>query len=1096
MKKTTLLKTVLFILLIFSPILTMAQIGDVIWEDNFNSFNGDVWTKDVGDGCDQGLCGFGNAELQSYEENNVTIEAIPGEPGNNALAFEARRQNTATRAFTSGKVKSEDKLSVQYGLIEVRMQVPDLNLGLWPAAWLLGTSNLAWPAKGEIDMMEMGHRAEEIARQGHAGTNINNYVGANAIFAAEDGSVASIAYDTGFNQPYVATNSMANRFVTYRLYWEPTQMRYTVIDNGTEYDLYASPLPLDPNGVTGAFNKPFFFLLNLAVGGNFTDAAVNSDVTANLPSKVLIDYVRVYEWNGHGSVETNYRDLQVESGTFGVFTETTPTQNAIDYANDGEIFIWGGTMQEGTETPYEGNEVVSWETLRANDWFGGGILSSFGRDMSNYVDEGTMKFKIKIPANVAFRIGITDNFTNESWLTIGANESKYGLTRNGEWGEVEIPLSDFAGLIAFQDINYMFAISSDPANFPSSTFEFAIDDIVWEDGNGVSTIPVTAVSSTPSSSTLDVDDTLQINANITPSNATNLSVSWTSSNTNVASVNSNGMVTANNPGTATITVTTADGNYTDTTVITVNDTTPPDPTGTNLALGQSTSQSSTAHNGASSRAVDGNTSGVWSQGSVTHTNAGVGQFWEVELQSNADIDNIVVWNRTNCCTNRLGNFTASILNNSGATIWSQQITTTPSPSISITTGGVTGSKVRITQNQNLPLSLAEVQVFGTLTSDDNPVTFVPDPNKTYYIDAPIHNLRLAADGNSENPYSAPIATTGDDVEWVFVAKGNGSWHIRRAAGGSKPGIRTRNNGGEPDMQATSSSGSFTYYDITPSSAINDTYFLTLPDAPGNLRRLQINNSGAIRFVNVNSSGTWESFKITEVTNDNNTNPSNLFIEAEDYTSMNGIQLENTSDTNGGQNVGYIDPNDWLEYNVNIPNSGNYTMSFRVASAPGNAAVNITSNGASIGSFNVDATGGWQSWITLTEVVNLSAGNQNIRLTSLGSGWNINWFEITALNSTALKTSIDDTINEPESITKNEYAIYPVPVQNTLNIRLKEYQKYSRIQIYDVFRSAVFIEKQINNTQSTIDVSTLPKGVYFVKILDQQNNPVLSKKIIK
>ena len=59
--------------------------------------------------------------------------------------------------YTSGRVDTKSKVSVQYGLIEVRVRVPDLDLGGWPAVWLQGTSNYGWPKNGELDMMEMGH---------------------------------------------------------------------------------------------------------------------------------------------------------------------------------------------------------------------------------------------------------------------------------------------------------------------------------------------------------------------------------------------------------------------------------------------------------------------------------------------------------------------------------------------------------------------------------------------------------------------------------------------------------------------------------------------------------------------------------------------------------------------------------------------------------------------------------------------------------------------------------------------------------------------------------------------------------------------------
>lgn len=773
MKKITLNPFQLLLLLpLLLPLCGSAQIGDVIWEDNFDNFNTAVWNPNEGDGCAIGLCGWGNQELQSYNSNNITIESIPGESGNNALVLQAKNESSGSSAFTSGKVDSDGNLSVQYGMIEIRMRTPNLNTGLWPAAWLLGTANTSWPGKGEIDMMEMGHAAAERERQGHAGVDMNRYVGANAIFANDDGSVGSIAFDVNYNQPYIASTSMANRFVTYRLYWEPTQMRYTVIDNGVEYDLYTNPLPLNPDGVTGVFNKPFYFLLNLAVGGNFTDAESNNQVTAPLPSKLYIDYVRVHKWNGFGTVETDYSELETETGTFGVFTENTPTNNELTYGSDAEIYVWGATMQDGNTAAAEGSEVIAWETVNANSWFGGGISALFGRDMSGYVENGSLKFKIKVPANVSFRIGITDNFTNERWITFPANETKYGLVRNGDWGLVEIPLIDFSGLIAFQNINYMFAISSDPTAFPSATFQMGIDDIVWHDGD----------TSLP----------------------------------------------------------------------------PPPPVSDNLALNGDASQSTTRFSGNANRAIDGNTNGVWGNGSVTHTANAPNQWWQVDISANKAIGDINIFNRTNCCTTRLTNFTVSVINSNGTTTFSKSFNQTPSPSVTLNAGGAIGSIIKVALDDTNPLSLAEVEVFeytGTVS------TIFPDPNKTYYIDSPIHNLRIAANGSSENPYTTSTATTGDDVTWKFVDRGNGYWQIERVAGGTKPRLRSRNSA-DADMQPTSSNGGWTYYHITE-GFIDNTYFLTLPDGPTNYHRLQVNNNGQVKMVTKASANTWESFSISE-----------------------------------------------------------------------------------------------------------------------------------------------------------------------------------------------------------------------------------------
>ncbi len=134
--------------------------------------------------------------------------------------------------------------------------------------------------------------------------------------------------------------------------------------------------------------------------------------------------------------------------------------------------------------------------------------------------------------------------------------------------------------------------------------------------------------------------------------------------------------------------------------------------GTNLALGKTTQQSSTAYGGVSGRAVDGNTSGVWNQGSVTHTNTQSQPWWQVLLGSDQEIGEIKIWNRTNCCSSRLSNFDVFVYTSSGSLAYKTTINSTPNPSVTINTGGVVGSRVRIKLKGTNPLSLAEVQVFG------------------------------------------------------------------------------------------------------------------------------------------------------------------------------------------------------------------------------------------------------------------------------------------------------------------------------------------------------------------------------------------------
>ena len=122
------------------------------------------------------------------------------------------------------------------------------------------------------------------------------------------------------------------------------------------------------------------------------------------------------------------------------------------------------------------------------------------------------------------------------------------------------------------------------------------------------------------------------------------------------------------------------------------------------------------------------------------------------------------------------------------------------------------------------------------------------------------------------------------------------------------------------------------------------------------------------------------------------------IEAESYTSMNGVQLETTADTGGGQNVGWIDANDWMAYaNINFPTTGNYKVEYRVAS-PSGATLSLDLNAGAIqlGQLTIPATGGWQTWMTISHTVSITAGTYAVGVFAPTGGWNINWIKFTKL----------------------------------------------------------------------------------------------------
>ncbi|MBC8085407.1 MAG: carbohydrate-binding protein, partial [Hymenobacter sp.] len=116
------------------------------------------------------------------------------------------------------------------------------------------------------------------------------------------------------------------------------------------------------------------------------------------------------------------------------------------------------------------------------------------------------------------------------------------------------------------------------------------------------------------------------------------------------------------------------------------------------------------------------------------------------------------------------------------------------------------------------------------------------------------------------------------------------------------------------------------------------------------------------------------------------------LEAENYSNMQGVQVQNTTDTGGGQIVAFIDAGDWLMYNnINFPTSGAYTVEYRVAS-PNGGTLSSDLNGGSIqlGSMPIPATGGWQNWRTVTQPVNVTAGTYSFGITARTGGLNITW----------------------------------------------------------------------------------------------------------
>ncbi|MDR7091676.1 MULTISPECIES: carbohydrate-binding protein [Cellvibrio] len=114
-----------------------------------------------------------------------------------------------------------------------------------------------------------------------------------------------------------------------------------------------------------------------------------------------------------------------------------------------------------------------------------------------------------------------------------------------------------------------------------------------------------------------------------------------------------------------------------------------------------------------------------------------------------------------------------------------------------------------------------------------------------------------------------------------------------------------------------------------------------------------------------------------------------------------VDIQATTDTGGGFNVGWIEPTEWLSFNnLVIPATGDYLISARVASASG-GTLSLDLNGGSIplGALAITGTGGWQTWKTFSKVVKINAGTYSLGVYATTGGWNLNWVDVVSCQQT-------------------------------------------------------------------------------------------------
>lgn len=113
-----------------------------------------------------------------------------------------------------------------------------------------------------------------------------------------------------------------------------------------------------------------------------------------------------------------------------------------------------------------------------------------------------------------------------------------------------------------------------------------------------------------------------------------------------------------------------------------------------------------------------------------------------------------------------------------------------------------------------------------------------------------------------------------------------------------------------------------------------------------------------------------------------------------------VDIQATSDTGGGYNIGWVEAKEWLSFNgLNIPTTGDYLVSVRIASnSGGTLSLDLNAGSIKLADFTIPATGGWQNWQTLSKVIRINAGNYALGAYATTGGWNLNWIDIEPCNS--------------------------------------------------------------------------------------------------
>jgi len=239
--------------------------------------------------------GGGNNELQYYCERGVSLGTDPKE-GKHCLILTATKEPYGDRDCTSGRVNTLGHTYFTYGMIEARIWFPNTANGLWPAFWMMGNdfNQVGWPACGETDIIELGHKDAF-----NSGTQDRYFNGASHWGPNRQGHCQ-------YYKNYTNEYSVEDGFHIFTCVWTPEKVAMYVdkdVHPGAQpYYEMTIPVSSDTYAPGTYFHKPEFIIFNLAVGGDFPGIYTINQVSALAggPRSMYIDWLRIYQRGDQG----------------------------------------------------------------------------------------------------------------------------------------------------------------------------------------------------------------------------------------------------------------------------------------------------------------------------------------------------------------------------------------------------------------------------------------------------------------------------------------------------------------------------------------------------------------------------------------------------------------------------------------------------------------------------------------------------------------------------------------------------------------------------------------------------------------------------